>query len=129
MQIWKWSATETRARIAAGEVSCTEVVTQHIDRCEAINPSINAVVTRNYEQSLAQARRMDQQRREARPSVARTVPPAAPNGPQNWWNSMPTESRDLVLAGGGLAMLLMGLAAPLIWSGVSDDPLTFATSS
>ncbi len=70
MQIWKWSATETRARIAAGEVSCTEVVTQHIDRCEAINPSINAVVTRNYEQSLAQARRMDQQRR-----AGDTLPP------------------------------------------------------
>ncbi|PRN03055.1 hypothetical protein A0O30_19970 [Pseudomonas sp. LLC-1] len=63
MEIWKWSATQTRERIAAGEVSCTEVITQHIARCEAINPAINAVVTRNYEQSLEQARQMDQQRR------------------------------------------------------------------
>ena len=70
MEIWKWSATQTRERIAAGEVTCAEVVTQHIARCEAINPSINAVVTRNYEQSLEQARLMDQQRR-----VGDSLPP------------------------------------------------------
>lgn len=38
--LWRWSATSLRDAIRSGEVSATEVVTAHLDRCAEVNGSI-----------------------------------------------------------------------------------------
>ncbi len=43
------------ARVAAGEVTPTELATAAIARAEAVEPSINAIVTADYERALATA--------------------------------------------------------------------------
>ena len=48
------TATELRTLISRREVSCREVLEAHIDRIEAFNPALNAVVTKTY--SLARER-------------------------------------------------------------------------
>jgi fatty acid amide hydrolase 2 len=50
------SAMELSRKIRAREVSPVEVVGAHIDRIEAVNPAINAVVAERFEAALAQAR-------------------------------------------------------------------------
>jgi fatty acid amide hydrolase 2 len=50
------SAMELARRIRAREVSPVEVVAAHIDRIEAVNPAINAVVAERFDAALAQAR-------------------------------------------------------------------------
>jgi amidase len=42
--LWQWSAVETAEAIRARRVSCVEVVTAHVERLQAANPAINAVV-------------------------------------------------------------------------------------
>lgn len=37
--LWRWSATSLRDAIRDGEVSATEVVTAHLDRCAEVNGS------------------------------------------------------------------------------------------
>ncbi len=59
------SATALARRIRAGDISPTEVLEAHIDRIEAINPAINAVVVKRYEAARAEAR-------EAEALLART---------------------------------------------------------
>lgn len=44
------------ARIRSRELSPVEVLQAHIDRIEAVDPTLNAVVERRYEQALAEAR-------------------------------------------------------------------------
>jgi len=50
-----WDATETAARIAAGEVSAEEVVRAAIERAGAWEPRINGVVTPTYEAAIERA--------------------------------------------------------------------------
>jgi fatty acid amide hydrolase len=61
------SASELAALIAEGEITATEVVAAHIERIEAINQQINAVVVKRYEAALAEAEAADaaRQRGEA----------------------------------------------------------------
>lgn len=54
------SATELAAMLRAKEVSAREVVTAHLDRIEATNGAINAIVTHTPEQAFAQAEAADQ---------------------------------------------------------------------
>ncbi|NHI01582.1 amidase [Oceanimonas sp. MB9] len=63
MTIWKWSAVETARRIKDGDISCEQVVQSHLTRLDEVNPRLNAVVVPLHEQSLAEARRLDRQRR------------------------------------------------------------------
>jgi amidase len=53
-----WPAGELAARIRSREVSSEEVVLAHLDRIEAVNPVLNAVVRLN-ERALEQARAAD----------------------------------------------------------------------
>jgi Asp-tRNA(Asn)/Glu-tRNA(Gln) amidotransferase A subunit family amidase len=48
-------ATMARA-VREGEVSPVELVQEHIDRAEAVNPAINAIVLPRYEEALEEAR-------------------------------------------------------------------------
>ena len=53
------TATELARLLRAKQVSATEVVQAHLDRIEAVNPVVNAVVTLTAEQALDQARTAD----------------------------------------------------------------------
>ncbi|MBD0263183.1 MAG: amidase, partial [Tolypothrix sp. T3-bin4] len=52
------SATEIAQAIAKGELSASEVVEAHIQRIEAVNPQLNAVVVPLFEQARAEATRV-----------------------------------------------------------------------
>ncbi|MBC8075531.1 MAG: indole acetimide hydrolase, partial [Chloroflexales bacterium] len=57
-------ASELSARIAAGDVSSLEVVEAHLERIEALNPQLNALVVQRY--SAARAEAMDADARQKR---------------------------------------------------------------
>jgi fatty acid amide hydrolase len=61
------SAVELAAMIAGGEASSAEVVEAHIDRIEQVNPALNAVVVKRYEQARAEAQEADQRRARGDP--------------------------------------------------------------
>lgn len=61
------SASELAARIRAGEISAQEAVEAHIARIEAVNPRINAVVFKLYDQAHAEARAADERRARGEP--------------------------------------------------------------
>lgn len=61
------SAREMAARIRAGDCSATEVMTAHLDRIEAVNPALNAIVTLVADQAMAGARAADQRRARGEP--------------------------------------------------------------
>ena len=52
-------ATELARRLRAREVSAREVVAAHLDRIEAVNPAVNAVVTLTPELAVERARSAD----------------------------------------------------------------------
>jgi amidase len=41
-----WTATELGAALQSGDVSAVEVMTDHLDRIDDLNPAINAIVSR-----------------------------------------------------------------------------------
>ena len=53
------TATELRRLIARREASCREVLDAHIDRIEAVNPDLNAIVTTTFDEARKQADEMD----------------------------------------------------------------------
>lgn len=54
-----WDALETARQIAVKTVTAKEVVTAAIERIETSNPSLNALVSRQYDQALEQADKGD----------------------------------------------------------------------
>jgi fatty acid amide hydrolase len=61
------SAIELAARIARGELSAVEAVEAHIARIEQVNPALNAVVVKRYEQARAEARAADEHQAAGEP--------------------------------------------------------------
>ena len=57
--LWSWSAIEIRDAVRTKAISATEVVQAHLDRIDAINPYVNAIITLVPELALAQARLID----------------------------------------------------------------------
>lgn len=57
--IWQWGAARTAAAIRAGEVSAAEVCEAHLERLEAANPAVNAVVRALPDEARAQAAAVD----------------------------------------------------------------------
>ena len=53
------SATELRGLIDARRISCREVLDGHIARIEAVNPTLNAIVTETFEAAQARADELD----------------------------------------------------------------------
>jgi len=58
-ELWRKSALELAAMIRGREVSSREVVQAHLDRVEAVNPHVNAIVRLLPEQALAAASEAD----------------------------------------------------------------------
>jgi amidase len=54
-ELWQRSAAELAAMIRSREVSTREVIQAHLDRIEAVNPQVNAVVRLLADQALAAA--------------------------------------------------------------------------
>ena len=57
--IWQWTATRTAQAIRAREVSALEVTRAHIERMQAVNPRLNAVVVDLSDEALAAAEEAD----------------------------------------------------------------------
>ncbi len=64
-ELLKASAVELARRIRAGEVSPSEVLEAHIARIEAVNPRLNAVVQKVYDQARADVRAAEAQLAQA----------------------------------------------------------------
>ncbi|MET8627459.1 Asp-tRNA(Asn)/Glu-tRNA(Gln) amidotransferase subunit GatA [Kitasatospora sp. NPDC004669] len=60
--IIKWSAAETAAAIAKGEVSAVEVAQAHLDRIEAVDKKVNAFLHVDTEGALNAAKAVDEKR-------------------------------------------------------------------
>jgi fatty acid amide hydrolase len=61
------SAVELAARIARGEVSAVEAIEAHIARIEQVNPALNAVVVKRYDQARVEARAADERQAAGEP--------------------------------------------------------------
>ncbi len=61
------SAIELAASIARGELSAVEAVEASIARIEAVNPRLNAVVVKRYDEARAEARSADERRARGEP--------------------------------------------------------------
>ncbi|HTE19347.1 MAG TPA: Asp-tRNA(Asn)/Glu-tRNA(Gln) amidotransferase subunit GatA [Armatimonadota bacterium] len=61
-ELWELTACKLRAAIDRGEASCRQVAQAHLDRIEALDPSVRAFVTVTPEVALEQADRWDAER-------------------------------------------------------------------
>jgi Asp-tRNA(Asn)/Glu-tRNA(Gln) amidotransferase A subunit family amidase len=61
------SATDTAAAIAGGDVSSTDVAAAIADRIESLNPDLNAFVTYDRDQVLADAAELDRKQSDGEP--------------------------------------------------------------
>ncbi len=57
-----WTAAEMSARLAAKDVSATELVQAHLDQIEAVEPQVHSFLHVDAERALATARQIDDQR-------------------------------------------------------------------
>ena len=69
-----------------GQVSAREVITAHIERIEAVNPAVNAIVTRTFDAAVAKASAADH-------ALARGEPPGLLHG-------LPVAHKDLIETAG-----------------------------
>jgi amidase len=60
-ELWRMSATELADAIRGKQASSLEVIEAHLQRIEAVNPSVNAVVILMAEQALEAARAADRE--------------------------------------------------------------------
>jgi amidase len=58
--VWQRSAVELSGMLASGQVSAREVLAAHLARIDAVNPTINAIVTFALERAHADAARADE---------------------------------------------------------------------
>jgi fatty acid amide hydrolase len=56
------SAVELASLIAQGDVTSQDVIEAHIERIEQVNPKLNAVVVKRYQQARTEAKEMDARR-------------------------------------------------------------------
>ncbi|MEI2734236.1 MAG: amidase family protein [Rhodoblastus sp.] len=60
--IWQWTAVQTAAAIRAGAISAEEAVKAHVERMNAVNPRLNAVVVDLSGEAIKAARAADRAR-------------------------------------------------------------------
>jgi amidase len=58
-ELWKWDAADLAAAIRAKQISCREAVTACLDRIDAVNPKLNAVVLTLRDSALIAAEEAD----------------------------------------------------------------------
>ena len=61
--LWRWSAHQLAAAVRSGAVSAREAVVASLDRVQAVNPALNAVVDVLADEALAAAQAADDARR------------------------------------------------------------------
>src|SRR5690242_9042917 len=61
-ELWRRGAGELAGLVRSGEVSATEVVQAHLERIEAVNPQLNAVVAVLADEALSAAGAADRAR-------------------------------------------------------------------
>jgi len=66
-ELWRLGATDIATRVANREISATEVTEHSLQRLQAVNPAINAVVQQMPEAALAAARAVDDAIADGRP--------------------------------------------------------------
>ena len=59
-ELWELTASELRAAIGRGEITCREVAEAHLKRIDTLDEQVRAFVTVTPETALAQADRWDQ---------------------------------------------------------------------
>ena len=69
-ELWRLNASEISARVGRRELSATEVIELALQRLQAVNPAINAVVQEMPEQALAEARAVDERIAAGEPAGA-----------------------------------------------------------
>jgi fatty acid amide hydrolase len=65
--LFEWSAEQILERIAAGEISASDVTQIYIARIERVNPRINAIVVPMFDQARADAAAVDAARKRGEP--------------------------------------------------------------
>jgi amidase len=60
LAIWQTPATELARQIRGGSLSAVDVVRAHLERIDAVNPRVNAIVTLTAERALDDARLADE---------------------------------------------------------------------
>lgn len=58
-ELWRRPAVELARLLAGGEVSAREVLAAHLERIEAVNPTVNAIVTMSLDRAHDDAARAD----------------------------------------------------------------------
>jgi fatty acid amide hydrolase len=66
-QLWQKSARALASALARGEITAVDAVDAHIARIEAVNPALNAVCWKRYDEARAEARAADQRRAAGEP--------------------------------------------------------------
>jgi amidase len=61
--LWRWSAHRLAAAIRSGAISAHEAVASSLERVQAVNPTLNAIVDLLADEALAAAHRADDARR------------------------------------------------------------------
>lgn len=61
-ELWQLDAVELAQLVRAGEVSCREAVDSCLDRLDAVNPAVNAVVVEMHDEARAAADEADRKR-------------------------------------------------------------------
>jgi amidase len=65
--LWQWGATEVVAATSSGQVSCAEVTHAVVERIRTANPSVNAITLDLSDESIAEARALDEQYAQGAP--------------------------------------------------------------
>jgi amidase len=65
--LWQLNAVEQGTLLGKREVSAVEVVSAHLERIEAVNPDVNAIVTLVPERALEEAARADEAAKRGEP--------------------------------------------------------------
>ncbi len=73
-KLWQLGAAQLARLVSSGEVSSSEVVAAHIQRIEAVNPSLNAVVETFFDQATETAKRLDNDPHFCEGGLLRGVP-------------------------------------------------------
>jgi amidase len=64
---WKWDAVDARLALQQGLISARELLAACLDRLDAVNPAVNAVVNVDRERAMAEADLADETRAAGRP--------------------------------------------------------------
>jgi amidase len=80
--LWEYTAIMLAGMLRRREVSAREVIAAHIERVEAVDGAVNALVTRCFEQAMGKAAAADQ-------ALAQGKPPGLLHG-------LPTAHKDLI---------------------------------